>query len=108
MRGLIQVSAQGDRAVSNHGMSSVPADPSPAGAVEVFDLRHLPAPEPMVRILDALSRLPDGHTLIARTPCRPVPLLERLAAMGYRTRVVVAPGGDAWVHITADDGSARA
>ena len=73
-----------------------------------MDLRHLPAPEPMVRILDALASLADGQALLARTPCRPGPLLQRLGAMGYRVDVAVAPGGDAWVYIIHADGLAGA
>lgn len=92
------------------GMSSAPAHAAMPDAAEVvtLDLRHLPAPEPMVRILDALPSLGAGRTLLARTPCRPVPLLERLKAMGFRADVVVAAAGDAWVRISADDGIAGA
>lgn len=79
----------------------------PADVIEL-DLRHLRAPEPMVRILDVLSSLNDGQSLLARTPCRPQPLLEHLGAMGYQVDVVVAAGGDAWVYITPDDGIAGA
>lgn len=75
----------------------------PATVIEL-DLRHLPAPEPMARILDALSLLGDGMTLLARTPCHPLPLLRHLHAHGYRTDVAVTAAGDAWVHIFADDG----
>ena len=71
-----------------------------------LDLRQLPAPEPMVRILDALTDLAAGQVLIARTPCRPQPLLDRLARLGYRCDVVVEPSGEAIVSITLDDGSA--
>ncbi len=74
-------------------------------AIEL-DLRQLPAPEPMVRVLDALTDLVAGQVLIARTPCRPQPLLDRLARLGYRCDVVVEPSGEAIVSITLDDGSA--
>jgi len=76
-------------------------------AIEL-DLRHLPAPEPMLRILDALADLVAGQVLIALTPCRPQPLLDRLALLGYRAEVVVAAGGDAQVRIALDDGRAGA
>lgn len=75
-----------------------------ADEVVELDLRHLCAPEPMVRILNTLSSLAAGQSLLARTPCRPQPLLDRLGAMGYQFDVVVAAGGDAWVHIVPDDG----
>lgn len=89
-------------------MPAAPVPVIPDAGAQVLDLRHLPPPEPMLRILEALSTLTAGHTLVARTPCRPTPLLERLEAMGYRAHVVVAAGGDAWVHIVADDGLAGA
>ncbi|WP_147652640.1 DUF2249 domain-containing protein [Vulcaniibacterium gelatinicum] len=81
--------------------------PDTPAALEL-DLRHLPPPEPMRRILDALAALPAGQVLVARTPCHPVPLLERLHADGYRVAVEVAPAGDATVRIMADDDRARA
>lgn len=91
-------------------MAAARPDPGYNDAAEVLemDLRHLPAPEPMVRILDALASLADGQALLARTPCRPGPLLQRLGAMGYRVDVAVAPGGDAWVYIIHADGLAGA
>jgi uncharacterized protein (DUF2249 family) len=91
-------------------MDSARVDPVAADAVDVFelDLRHLPAPQPMMRILEVLATLDDGQSLLARTPCRPQPLLERLAADGYHVDVVVTPAGDAWVRICAGDGRARA
>ena len=73
-----------------------------------LDLRHLSAPEPMVLIFDALADLVAGQVLIARTPCRPQPLLDRLARLGYRSDVVVEPSGDAIVSITLDDGCTSA
>ena len=76
-------------------------------AIEL-DLRQLPAPEPMVRILDALDDLAAGQMLVARTPCRPQPLLDRLARLGYRCDVLVEPSGEAIVSITLDDGRASA
>jgi hypothetical protein len=94
----------------NADMASVRPDLgfNATGDVIELDLRHLCAPEPMVRILDVLSSLADGQSLLARTPCRPQPLLERLGAMGYHVDVVVAAGGDAWVYIIPDDGIAGA
>jgi uncharacterized protein (DUF2249 family) len=73
-----------------------------------LDLRRLPAPEPMVRILEALAELGDGQALLARTPCHPRPLLDRLAGMGFRAEGVVEASGEAWVHLVADDGATGA
>ena len=52
-----------------------------------LDLRHLPAPEPMQRILDALDALPPGACLHALTPHRPEPLLPVLERQGYAWRI---------------------
>lgn len=76
--------------------------------VIALDLRHLSAPEPMVRILERLASLADGQSLLARTPCRPQPLLERLGVMGYRFDVAVTATGDAWVRIFPGHGVAGA
>jgi uncharacterized protein (DUF2249 family) len=73
-----------------------------------LDLRHLSAPEPMRRILEALATLEPGQALRARTPCRPVPLLELLENEGWRVEVEVAATGDARVTIVAGDGRAGA
>jgi hypothetical protein len=103
------------RAIALAGRCNGAMNPAPAelrlaadAAVIEMDLRRLPAPEPMVRILDALADLGAGQALLARTPCLPRPLLDRLAALGFRGDVVVEATGEAWVHIVADDGVAGA
>lgn len=73
--------------------------------VREMDLRHLPAPEPMLRILQALPALEKGHRLLARTPFRPQPLLDRLALLGYRVEVGETKEGDAWVLVAPSDGT---
>lgn len=62
----------------------------------LLDLRHLPPPEPMQRILEALDALPPGACLHALTPHRPGPLLPVLEQQGY-----------AWRLDDLDDGGAR-
>jgi uncharacterized protein (DUF2249 family) len=52
-----------------------------------LDLRDLPPPEPMHRILEALEQLPPGGCLFALTPLYPAPLLSLLLADGYAFRV---------------------
>ena len=54
-----------------------------------LDLRDLPPPEPMQRIVDALANLPAGAWLEAYTPLYPAPLLAMLVADGYA--MTVAP-----------------
>lgn len=64
-----------------------------------LDLRRLPPPEPMQRILDALETLPPGACLEALTPHRPEPLLPTLAQWGYAWRIDALAGGGARIVI---------
>ena len=68
-----------------------------------FDLRHLPPPQPMQRILDALALLPAGEELVALTPQRPGPLLPTLAQWGFAWRVEMLDGGGARIVIRHAD-----
>ena len=49
-----------------------------------LDVRGLPAPEPMERILEALEGLPPGDRLRVLHWREPFPLYELLEAAGYR------------------------
>lgn len=60
-----------------------------------LDLRDLPPPEPMVRILDALELLQPGQRLEAMTPYRPLPLLPMLEKLGYAWQVEDTASGHA-------------
>lgn len=51
---------------------------------DLLDLRALPAPEPMERVLDALDVLPDGARLRVLLAREPHPLYAILARAGYR------------------------
>lgn len=48
-----------------------------------LDLRHLSAPEPMLRALDAADALAPGEWLTVVTPMLPRPLLMELAQRGF-------------------------
>ena len=48
-----------------------------------LDLRGLEPPEPLIRILQALPRLPRGQDLVALTDRQPVFLYPKLEALGY-------------------------
>jgi uncharacterized protein (DUF2249 family) len=54
----------------------------PAEIVDV-DARGLEPPQPMVKILEALTDLPEGVALSARTDRRPVHLYPMLEARGF-------------------------
>ena len=51
---------------------------------DLLDLRALPAPEPMERVLDALDSLADGARLRVLLEREPHPLYGILARTGYR------------------------
>ncbi len=58
-----------------------------------LDLRGLPPPEPMTRILDELTRLATGTRLRALLPHEPQPLYPLLEQHGCAWRVAaLAPG----------------
>ncbi len=48
-----------------------------------LDLRHLYAPLPMERALDAANRLAPGEAVAIIAPRMPYPLLTELAHLGY-------------------------
>jgi uncharacterized protein (DUF2249 family) len=47
------------------------------------DARGLEPPQPLVKILEALSALPDGANCLARTDRRPMHLYAQLAERGF-------------------------
>jgi TusA-related sulfurtransferase len=49
----------------------------------VLDVRGLQAPEPLVRVLEALELLPPDQTMLLKIDCRPVPLYRILDRNGY-------------------------
>lgn len=64
-----------------------------------LDLRDLPPPLPMQRVLEALAGpLPRGR-LTAHTPCWPAPLIDRLRSEGYAVEGRIEPDGSAWIAI---------
>ena len=79
-------------------MASRPQD---CAQVLELDLRCLPPPEPMRRILECLDSLREGQCLQARTPFWPQPLLDRLQAEGWQVTATPGPAGDATLCISA-------
>ena len=59
--------------------------PAPAQSEEIIDVdaRGLEPPEPLVKILEAVARLPKGATLRAHTDRRPVHLHTHLEERGF-------------------------
>jgi len=72
-----------------------------------LDLRHLPPPEPMERIVAALDELAPGAVLVALTPFRPLPLLPMLEAWGFRWSITDAPDDHARIAICRLEDEAR-
>lgn len=68
-------------------------------APEVLDLRDLPAPEPLERMLAACAGLGAGGVVLARTPLVPYPLLPLLADRGLVATVHEQPDGTALIHV---------
>jgi uncharacterized protein (DUF2249 family) len=61
----------------------------------LVDLTELEAPEPMHRVLSALSALAPGEVFLALLPHRPAPLLPLLDARGASWEVALRPDGKA-------------
>lgn len=66
-----------------------------------LDLRDLPPPLPMQRILEALASCAADTELRAHTPCWPAPLIDRLRSEGCEVSGRVEPDGSAWISIRA-------
>ena len=60
--------------------------------VEV-DARGLEPPQPMMRILEALSGLPEGGALLARTDRQPMHLYDQLTRRGFVGTSELQPDG---------------
>ncbi|MEO7576506.1 MAG: DUF2249 domain-containing protein [Massilia sp.] len=61
---------------------------------EVFlDLRGLPAPEPMERVLDALEKLGPGQQVRMLIEREPHPLYRLLTRCGYPFTATASPAG---------------
>lgn len=71
-----------------------------------LDLRALPAPEPMMRALEAADALGPGQTVELLTPLLPTPLLDVLAGRRLQVHAEMLPAGGARVrvHRPDDDG----
>ena len=63
-----------------------------------LDNRGLSPPEPMLRILDALERLPANEKLIAQMDRRPVFLFPELEERGFAYEIEQQPEG--WFLLT--------
>ncbi len=65
----------------------------------MLDVRDLPAPEPMERILAACARLAPGDALAARTPRFPQLLLSLLERRGLTWAALEEPDGSGVVYV---------
>jgi uncharacterized protein (DUF2249 family) len=64
-----------------------------------IDARGLEPPMPMVRILEAIERLPGETALLARTDRRPAFLLDELPNRGFAGETKQTPDGSYVTHI---------
>ena len=69
-------------APSKSPTSSKPRSCAGTPVIEV-DARGLEPPQPLVKILEALTALPEGARLRARTDCRPMHLYAQLEERGF-------------------------
>ncbi|HVU08114.1 MAG TPA: DUF2249 domain-containing protein [Verrucomicrobiae bacterium] len=72
----------------------------PSKMIEV-DVRGLEPPQPMVKILEALTALPDGAEVRARTDRRPMHLYAQLEARGFTGETEEQNDGSFLTHIRA-------
>jgi uncharacterized protein (DUF2249 family) len=79
-------------ATPHHATGSCEAQRRRGSVVEV-DARGLEPPQPMVKILEALSDLPEGAELRARTDRRPMHLYPQLEARGFSGKSEEQPDG---------------
>jgi len=75
------------------------SEPMAEEVLEV-DARGLEPPQPMVKILEALTQLPDGAGLRARTDRRPMHLLPQLDLRGFKGESQEQADGSFITHIT--------
>ena len=80
-----------------------PIGGNPVQNIIKLDLRGLPPPRPMQRILEALDEMHDGFSLEARTPCWPLPLIDLLKNEGFKVEGRVEAAGDAVILIWRDN-----
>lgn len=75
-----------------------------------IDLRHLSAPAPMLRALEAADMLAPGESVAVLAPMLPRPLLLELAQLGYAAEpgAVQADGSVRVVISRPDDAQASA
>lgn len=101
---LIRIRAAPATTQCNGRMNTTKSDYAVIDDVDVveLDVRDLPAPQPLVRMLEALMALKGAQSLLARTRSAPKALLDRLGAMGYHADVVDSGAGDAWVYIAPE------
>ena len=64
-----------------------------------LDARGLEPPQPLVKILEALSALPEGAQLEAHTDRRPMHLYAQLEQRGFVAETSEQPGGGFLTHV---------
>jgi uncharacterized protein (DUF2249 family) len=64
----------------------------------VLDVRGMEAPEPLVRVMEALDTLPRGARLLLKIDCHPKPLFRILERNGYSHEEW--PGGESLLEVS--------
>ena len=87
-----QTAAEKIIAQSHMNGTAMPVQPTGPKTVKV-DARGLEPPQPLMRILEALTHLPSGAKLYALTDRRPMHLYAHLAERGFSASTVEQPDG---------------
>jgi TusA-related sulfurtransferase len=107
MKCLMRINAVSDLSLQNYSLSQTPSMGDTAtlartgeamGNTIELDVRGLEAPEPLVRVLEALDSLPFADCLLLKIDCRPQPLYRVLERNGYTYEE--RPGSDALFDIS--------
>jgi len=72
---------------------TVGGEVQPLQVFETIDARGWEPPQPMMRVMETLERLPRGKKLVMLLHCEPRPLFKVLASNGFHHRCHYVPEG---------------
>jgi uncharacterized protein (DUF2249 family) len=72
---------------------SAPGAAKPLEVFETIDARGWEPPQPMMRAVETLERLPRGHKIVMLLHCEPRPLFKLLTTNAFHYRCRYVPKG---------------